>query len=405
MEAQIVGAIIQSRAAYAALDGHIDPKRILSPIGQFWWELVDEWYKRDPKSASCDLTVLRTMAESRLGSHKAPDAILGLLSGVSALEASPDNVVAAVLDLRRNAVCLELAGAVTANQRKKANTLFRELADLWEATALERNQVQHEDTLEDLFRRTDASNRIRLLPGGLSERCSGGALPGHHIGVFGRTEIGKSTFVRNLCAGMVRDKRKVLYISNEDALDAHRRMFMGRLLRKTQHELAADPSASIVRYRELGGADFMRFVHMQPGTVDAIRKEIESYEPAILVVDQLRNLEDKNDGLTQKMEANAIRIRNLLAEYNLVGVSVAQAGDRSSGHNSDSPIWLAAGDVDSSRVGYPATLDLLLGIGGNHAMISRGQRAISLAKNKLASGPRSREGFICNFNLETGVVE
>lgn len=405
MEQQIVGAIIASRKAYDALDGHFDPKKTLSPIGQFWYELVDEYFKRDPKAEHADLVVLRSMAESRLGSHKARDTILGLLDGIQAVDVSPSNVVASVLDLRRNTLCLELATAISGNKKQAAEKHFRELAEIWDAQTLTHDHVQHEDALEALFDRTDAAKRIRLLPGPLSERCGGGALPGHHIGVFGRTEVGKSTFVRNMCAGFVRDKRKTLYVANEDTLDAHRKMFLGRLIRKTQRDVAIMPSESIAKYRELGGPDYMRFVHMQPGSVEMIRKEVEAWEPQVLVIDQLRNLEDKNDGLTQKMEANAIRVRNLLAEYSLLGISIAQAGDRSSGHNADSPIWLSAGDVDSSRVGFPATLDLLLGIGGNNAMLARGQRAVSLCKNKLESSAKSREGFIVQVDLTTGVVE
>ena len=176
------------------------------------------------------------------------------------------------------------------------------------------------------------------------------------------------------------------------------------MLFRSSAEIESATEESIRRYRELGGEEFIKFVHMQPGTVTMIAKEVESYEPQILVIDQLRNLEDKNDGLTQKMEANAIRVRNLLAEYAILGITVAQAGDRSSGHYADPPVFLGTGDVDSSRVGYPATTDLLLGVGGNNAMLQRGQRAISIAKNKLNCGPKSREGFICSFDLSTGVV-
>lgn len=47
----------------------------------------------------------------------------------------------------------------------------------------------------------------------------------------------------------------------------------------------------------------------------------------------------------------------------------------------------------------------MLGIGGNAEMIARGQRALSIAKNKLHSGPKSRDGLIVEFDPTTSVFK
>ena len=143
---------------------------------------------------------------------------------------------------------------------------------------------------------------------------------------------------------------------------------------------------------------------MQPGSVSALTKDVEEFTPAVVVIDQLRNMSSPEEGMTQRLEANAIRFRNFISQYGLIGVSVTQAGDKSQKHGEDTPIWLSSGDVDSSRVGLPAQVDLMLGIGGNSEMLQRGQRAVSMVKNKCATGALSREGFICQFDLARSIV-
>jgi hypothetical protein len=108
--------------------------------------------------------------------------------------------------------------------------------------------------------------------------------------------------------------------------------------------------------------------------------------------------------MTQRMEGNAIRFRSLINEYSLVGISVAQAGNRDERHNADGPLWLGAGDVDSSRVGLPAQVDLMLGIGRNSDLDARSQRAVSICKNKLYSGPEAREGFIVSVDFARSII-
>ena len=108
--------------------------------------------------------------------------------------------------------------------------------------------------------------------------------------------------------------------------------------------------------------------------------------------------------MTQRMEHNAIRFRSLLNREKLIGLSVTQAGDRSQGHNQDGPLYLSAGDVDSSRVGLPGTADLQVGIGSNKEMMARGLRMLNFAKNKLSSDPGSREPLIVRFDLARSMV-
>jgi len=117
----------------------------------------------------------------------------------------------------------------------------------------------------------------------------------------------------------------------------------------------------------------------------------------VLVLDQIRNLAGSEDAMTQRMEHNAIRFRSLLSREHLIGISVTQS-------RANVGLYLSADDVDSSKVGLPGTVDLMLGVSATPDMLSRGLRMISFAKNKLASGPQSREPLTVKFNLEQSRV-
>lgn len=404
-DTKILRAVIDSRSAYDKIAAHVETKDFTAPV-QFWWRLVDEYYKRDAGAVSVDLGTLRSLGDSRITNPKHRDTTLGVLAdlptGVSA-----SNVVAAVLELKRYNAVAEFASAVMSRTAgAKAAKLLQHVNELFDMDTLAAagEERKYAVDVELLYDSVGSDKRIALLPKMLTERTGGGCLPGHHILVFGRTEVGKSTFVINMAAGLVRAGQRVLYVGNEDEINNVKARFVCRLTRQTPAECERDRDATSQLFRKRGGETRLRLLHLQPGAVSSLRKDIEEFSPTVVVVDQIRNLSGPEDGMTQRMEANAIKFRSLINEYNLVGISVTQAGNRDDRHNADGPIWLGAGDVDSSRVGLPAQVDLMLGIGANAEMLSRGQRAISIAKNKLHSSPTSREGFIANFDLLRSIV-
>jgi len=79
-----------------------------------------------------------------------------------------------------------------------------------------------------------------------------------------------------------------------------------------------------------------------------------------------------------QLEQAATFARNMAKKYNIVVISVTQAGDSASGKAS-----LEMGDVDFSNTGIPAQADVMLGIGMTSDMESSGQRVFSLPKNKI----------------------
>jgi hypothetical protein len=138
-------------------------------------------------------------------------------------------------------------------------------------------------------------------------------------------------------------------------------------------------------------------VRSSPSSVSQLEELVELHAPSVLILDQIRNLAGPEDGMTQRMEHNAIRFRSLLNRKHLIGISVTQS-------RANVGLFLTADDVDSSKVGLPGTVDLMIGVSATPEMMSRGLRMISFAKNKLASGPQSREPITVTFNLEQSRV-
>lgn len=402
LDRQVLLAAMADRAAYERIGRNVKPSEF-SPQVSFWWKLVVEYYAADKLAKRVDTMVIRQLGDSRIKNPKHRDGLLAVVDG-NADDVSVPNIVAAVLSVKRYNASAEFASAAMSGDVEKAKKLLETVNELWQRDSLDQEERFYAESGEDIFKVVGTEKRIAISPAALNSKIGGGVLPGHHIHIFGRTEVGKSAFSINLASGFVRRGYPVLYVTNEDSANVTKSRFMCRILKSTWQEIESRKSASVKEFAKLGGEERLRVVHLQPGSVSSLRRDIDEFKPAVVVIDQIRNLSGPEEGMTQRLEANAIKFRNLISEHSLIGVSVTQAGDRSIRHNEDPPIWLSSGDVDSSRVGLPAQVDLMLGIGGNFEMMGRGQRAISLVKNKLASGPNSREGIIVQFDLARNLV-
>lgn len=394
----ILAAALSSREAYDRIQGHVADSDLTPTVG-FWFKILREAYDRDRGATRLDAETLVALGQERIPSPKQKDSLLGVVSALVP-PASPLNVVQICLELKRKNLTAEFASASMAGDRKKASKLLASLNEIWEADTFEAKEtaIWHDasDTLR-LFERVGSDSRVPFGCPSICARVGGGVLPGHHVGIFGRTEIGKSTFVIDVAARLVKNNQRVLYIGNEDQIDILKLRMLGRVLQKSQAELEADPKAAAKAFEEY--EERLLMTQLYAGDVDAIHKRVSDWKPTVLVIDQFRNLSGTDDGMTQRMEANAIKLRALLLSESLIGVSVTQANDRSERHGQEAPIYLGTGDIDSSRVGLPGQCDLLLGIGANSDLKARGQRYISFAKNKLSSARDSHEGVLVNFDL------
>jgi archaellum biogenesis ATPase FlaH len=391
---QLLSAVIADKGAYDIAAPYITDRDLTPPV-QFWWELIKEWYNRDPASRFIDRDVLSRLGEDRIKNPKHRDTLLGAIRDAGAV-GSPSNVAVAVLELKRHNVGHDLAAAIVAKDTEKVNGLLPLYNELLTATSL-RRKATREDARDwtELDEVVGTGNRVFVAPRKLNDRLAGGALPGHHIVVFGRPEVGKSTFAINAVAGFLHHKQRVLYIGNEDNINVIKARTRNRLADMTPEQVDANKAEANRRAAEKADGR-LSMVHLHKGTMDDVEREIEKIEPTVVILDQIRNVEAKADGLTQKLEMNGQAFRRILSTYNIIGMSITQAypGD----HNRPPKIWLDMDDIESSRTGLPGTADLIVGVGGDDAMLARNQRALSLSKNKLSSAPNAHEGVIVEFD-------
>lgn len=394
--AKLVSAAIASREAYDKVAPFIVDND-LSPPEAFWWKLIGEWYARDRSARSVDVAALGDLGSARVATNpKTRDMVAGLLRDLPDA-VSPANAAQVALEIKRRNAGLELAAAIAAGDSKKQAKLLPLFNQLSQATELSSRRVvkyQSASAVGDLFTRVGAGNRIPLAPTRINSRINGGALPGHHIILFGRPEVGKSTFSINFAVGMaVKQRQRVLYVGNEDQIDILKARAVARATGLTSAEVEADTAKAIALYIERGGEEFLHFVQMFDGGPGDLRPIIEEARPTVIVLDQIRNLAGEADGMVQKLEENGQAFRRLLLEYSLIGLSITQAGG-----SAENKAWLSMTDMDNSKTGLPGTADLMIGMGADPTMLSRDQRALSFVKNKLSSDPSSKEGLLVDID-------
>ena len=394
-DGMVVASCMDSRNAYDRCAAYVDTAEF-TPMAAFWWQLVDAWYRNDDTAASVDRAVIRQRGE-RTANAKHVETMLGWFDALPDI-GSPDNVVSELLAVKRHAKANEL-GALASENPDKVLPVAREYVQLLEAEDIRKDTWIEAGSWEELDEELTVANKIKILPLALNERLDGGALPGHHIGIFGATEIGKSLLAINMVCGFLRQQQRVLVVSNEDAARVWKNRVRCNLAGMSATEVRNNPdkATSIATAK---GAGLLVVGNMAPGDCRQIEDRATDCGADIVVVDQLRNLHavhgSRNANNTAKHDQVSQEFRSLLIQEQLLGVSIMQAH---AGEHGKPTVWYSADDVDSSRVGYSAQCDLLLGVGATENMLDQNQRAISLCKNKLGGGEKkNREGFIVTFD-------
>lgn len=383
LDRKLLAAALKSRAAYEALLGSPVPDGLDEVLGPVWRAVV-RYYERDGAATTVDPDILAASLAAETVSPKHKREVQGLVAGLAAEDVSAENVRALILEQQREARGMALAAAIAGRKPESEITealdnyvsvMERGLGEAGEGGSGGGEEPQWEGVLRT---RIDRSNRLPVSPRVLNQYLGGGVCPGHNITLFGRPESGKTALAVTLACGFARRGKRVLYIGNEDPVQDLMVRAITNLTNATAEEIALDPD----RYeREAleNGARHMVFRSTAPGTVREVEALIKVHKPDVLVIDQLRNLQSgKSDNFTQLLDKNAQAVRALGKKYNMVTISVTQAGDSASGR----PI-LDMGDVDSSNTGIPGAADLMIGVGVTEALENAGQRMLSLPKNKI----------------------
>lgn len=399
-DSKILSACIASREAYEKIAKHITEKDLTAHI-RLWWKLVKDWYAVDKKAHAIDLELLKAKGKRQLP-EKHIEALMDVLTSLPEAP-SPGNVANEVLELRRYNIEMDVAGLIAGREdRKKIQDKIEQLQELYRATTLQQSDIVQAAGLDDLDKLYARENLIQLAPAILNERVEGGATRGDHIILFARPELGKSLFAINMTAHFLKQGLKILYIGNEDPIQKIQYRLRSNLSNLSRHVIEKHGQKGIEeankRARRYGMEDRALLYHLHPGSITEIDELCDEHRPDVLCIDQIRNVGGGTD-LTQKLNQVAIDVRAMLGRYGMLGISITQA-NAPEGHSPK--VWLRDTDVDSSRTGLPAQADLLLGIGADDDMLIKGERAISICKNKLSG---NHDGFFCQFDYERSKVK
>lgn len=403
LDAKLVASAIQSRKAWERVAPYITEKE-MTPHAGFWWKQIEAYYGRDAGALYIDRELLQSMGKRRITNEKHTDALVGFLRELPD-SGSPENVVQDALELRRHNVGLELARAIAESDSPTVSALMPEYDKLLHATELGGGEDVWSEApdWQQLHETMDSTNRIPLSPGRLNEKLRGGVWPGSHIILFGRTDMGKTTLAINMAAGFLWSKQRVLYIGDEDSITALKYRMMGRLANMTPEQIEAN-KAEAERLAAAKAEDRLQMIHMSKPTPRLIEKAIDRYRPTVIFLDQIRGMRVKADGMTQRLEEAGIEMRTLLGKYELIGVSITQANDRSQKYGEEPPAILTLSDIDSSRTGLPGTGDLIIGVGADRDMLARGQRMLTPVKNKFSSAQDAKHPILVQFDTARSKV-
>lgn len=348
-----------------------------------------------------DRDLLRAAIARRVTNPKHQAAFDALVSQIPA-DPSVPNIESEILQAAKEFSGNQLVQAIL--NKKVTPEVLKDYEDSLQATEVKDNEDRYEvyesPTMESLVPKSDGSDRIPLWPRALNSKLAGGCLPGDHVLVFARPEMGKTATALNFCRGFAKSGHSVLYCSNEDSIQ--------RLL------VRAKASFSGMEYKEClenpeeadeksGAAGFglVRFVEMYPGSVHQLEHLVKEYRPQVLLVDQLINLVTrKSDNYTLTLGTIARGIRNIAKQYGLVAVSYAQASDSAS-----NKLVLDMSDLNWSNTDVQGAVDLMIGMGANQDFLAKDWRMLSLCKNKLSGSHEYFPVKIDRFKSRLSSVE
>lgn len=376
----MLSAALRSREAYEILHEHADLKGAM-PDAEYLLGLVGEWYDNDHKATQVDQEIFEEQVKGKFATEAKAEHLLGLCREAFALSFSVPNYLALCIESKRVATGNKLAAALSNSERDsgKIDSLIEEYASLKEAAVLDDEEnVYHNISVEESLNTVlSKEGRIYLAPKPLNEE-TGGAMPGHHIVIYARPEVGKTAEVCTLMAGFAWQELPGIFFGNEEPVLITAARVQSCITGMTAEEMAAEPEkASALLARR--GWNNIRFIPLTPGTPAEIEKYVKRYGAKWFIVDQIRHLNVRADTRTNQLEAAANAVRHIGLRNNALSVSITQAGDSGEGK-----LRLTQGDIDSSNTGIPGAADLMIGIGVNDEFENQGLRMINLPKNKLS---------------------
>lgn len=374
VEKKIIAAAIQSREACSKLHRLLTEQEF-SEVGAELFKRIVQYYEVDPEAEEVDIDLLKAGIYEDM--PKQADIVCTELNDLK--QTSVPNLLREVSRLKKKAISQEIIQALARNpESADAASLMDKFTDLEEIEedVVESVSDQARAVLAEMSERTDL---IQIYPKCLNDAVDGGVMRGSHVVVFARPNIGKTMTVVNMGAMMAYKGHRVLHLMNEEPKKQLMLRYISRLSGKNRREVYQDIDAA-VDLAEKRGLQNVFIEDINPGTFHEIRGLIDHVKPDVVIIDQLRNIRVKDDSKVGQLEKAATEARNLAKHYDIVVISVTQAGDSASGK-----AVLSDSDIDSSKTGIPGQCDLIIGVGADDNQRKSGLRTMTIVKNKITN--------------------
>ena len=370
-EQRILASMLASKAAYQEILP-IREEKDFSEQGWLLVEEIDNYYDNDGKAESIDKGLIKdVIARKHPRSARIINSVIDDMNDVSVA-----NSVSEYIDLKKESLEHQLADMLLAGE--DYSDILEKLQNVNVLEEAEESTVYINTDLEDILSATSPENLIQVSPPSLNERLDGGLVPGTQMAIYAPTEVGKSMVSINLARGFLSRGHKVLYCGNEDPSKSMLLRMYSCLTGMTKEELRASPQEARKK-AAASGYNNLIFKELQPGSLREIRALVEKYEPDILFVDQMANMEHRSSSKVEKNEALACGLRAMAKRYEFVSVIIHQASDDAYGKN-----ILEKNHMYYSNVGVQAQMDVMIGIGMDASYEQQDLRMFCLTKNKLS---------------------
>lgn len=382
-EQKIVAAVLRSRAAWETIKTHLTEAEV-GPDTYLLINLASEYYSADASATFVDNEILKGKLERSVSSNKRVKALTTILDALP--DVSAINLTTEIVAKKRHALGVQLASLLAAGKSgEKVDALINTYQGMLGTTlggveVAEPMAITGVSVKDLLATALNPDHLIKVFPKALNERLDGGVMGGHHLLIFAPTEMGKTLLAINMVAGFLWQKLRVLYIGNEDPASDILLRLGTRLTGFNKYQIRDNPDKAQALIDQRAG-NLFTIAPLSPGTFLEVEALVKTYKPHVVILDQLRNMNVESEGRTQALEKAATEARNLGKRHGIVVVSIAQAGDSASGKR-----VLDRGDVDSSNVGIPGQMDVMIGFGATEDDEANNVRWLSFPKNKRGGG-------------------
>ena len=212
---------------------------------------------------------------------------------------------------------------------------------------------------------------------------------GNLIHIFGRVETGKSALwiseVTHMVKQLPEDETALIFFNEEGGRDIVYRLYSA-MLGKTYNEVLENPEQSEEEFNRQGG-DRIRFVDRPVLIKEEMESIIKLVNPGLIIIDNIDKVKAFTETDRRDLSLGEIyKWARTTAKTYCPVICVAQAD--ATAHNRK---WLDESMMADSKVGKPAELDVIIGIGRTNKEGFDNTRHIHIPKNKLRGGPETIE--------------